>query len=71
MIDTFRAGQTPSVHFFVVFVKENTFLQLVLSANCVCFLSVKTEISGKERVLENKLLDSTRKNMHNHNIRKL
>ncbi len=73
VIDTLRAAQTPSAHFFVVyvFVKENTSLQLVLSANCVCFLSVKTETLGKESVLENKLLDSIRENTHNHNIRKI
>ncbi len=61
MINTLRAAQTPSAHFFVVFVKENTYLQLVLSANCVCFLSVTAEVVGEERVLEIKLLDSIRK----------
>ncbi len=70
VIDTLRAAQTPSAHFFVVyeFVKENTSLQLVLSANCFCFLSVKKETLGKEKVLENKLLDSIRKKTLNHSI---
>ncbi len=46
VIDTLPVAQTSSAHFLVLFVKENTSLQLVLSAkdsssNCVCFLAVK------------------------------